>query len=149
MLVKLPGPVPTTSASRSSGPSMGVSEQRIDVLEQRASDRDPFAEHAAVVDERAGRDVRCRVEGEEEHQSMPSSSAVSAAAISSCSPIASRVLEAHRDAGGGKADEPRLGPLDEDDGVLEVGLEVAPLRRREPAEAEEIEVRDVHGAVPR
>src|SRR5439155_13670259 len=37
----------------------------------------------------------------------------------------------------------RLGPLDEADRVLEVRLEVAPLRRRDALEAEEIEVRDV------
>src|SRR5439155_5656264 len=37
----------------------------------------------------------------------------------------------------------RLGPLDEADRVFEVRLEVAPLRRRDAPEAEEIEVRDV------
>src|SRR5204862_6025217 len=36
----------------------------------------------------------------------------------------------------------RLGPLDEDDGAVEVGLEVAPLGRRDALEAEEVEVRD-------
>ena len=40
----------------------------------------------------------------------------------------------------------RLRPLDETDRVLEVRLEVAPLRRRETLEAEEVEVRDVRVA---
>jgi hypothetical protein len=35
-----------------------------------------------------------------------------------------------------------LGPLDEDDRVLEIGLQVAPLRRGEADEAVEVEVRD-------
>src|SRR5688572_30178528 len=41
---------------------------------------------------------------------------------------------------------PGLGPLDEDHGVLEVGLEVAPLRVRDAVEAVEIQVRDVRRA---
>ena len=62
---------------------MRVLEQRIDVFEERPGDRCPLAEHATVVDERAGRDLRCGIECENEHYPMPSSSAVSAAAISS------------------------------------------------------------------
>ena len=37
-----------------------------------------------------------------------------------------------------------LGPLDEDDGTVEVRLEIAPLGGREAAEAVEVEVRHVH-----
>ncbi len=37
-----------------------------------------------------------------------------------------------------------LGPLDEDDRVLEVRLEIAPLRGRHPLESVEVEVRDDH-----
>src|SRR4051812_32390035 len=37
----------------------------------------------------------------------------------------------------------RLGPFDEADRVLEVGLEIAPLGRGEALEAEEVEVRDI------
>src|SRR5436190_22116487 len=37
----------------------------------------------------------------------------------------------------------RLGPFDEADRILEVRLEVAPLRRRETLEAEEVEMGDV------
>ena len=42
---------------------------------------------------------------------------------------------------------PGLRPLDEDDRAVEVRLEVAPLRRRESAEAIEVEMRD--STVPR
>ena len=38
---------------------------------------------------------------------------------------------------------PRLRPLDEDDGVVEVALEIAPLGVRHAVEAIEVEVRDV------
>src|SRR3954453_8604602 len=41
----------------------------------------------------------------------------------------------------------RLGPLHEADGAVEVGLEVAPLRRRHAGEAVQVEVRDVDAAV--
>src|SRR5438045_7724527 len=40
----------------------------------------------------------------------------------------------------------RLGPFDEADRLLEVRFEIAPLRRREALEAEEIEVRHVRVA---
>jgi hypothetical protein len=39
-----------------------------------------------------------------------------------------------------------LGPLDEDDGLVEVRLEVAPLGRGEPAEAVKVEMRHVRRA---
>src|SRR5204863_6067132 len=39
-----------------------------------------------------------------------------------------------------------LGPFDEADRILEVRLEVAPLRRRETLEAEEVEMRDLRVA---
>ena len=39
-----------------------------------------------------------------------------------------------------------LGPLDEHDGTVEVGLEIAPLGGRETAEAVEVEVGHVHDA---
>src|SRR2546421_11659458 len=41
----------------------------------------------------------------------------------------------------------RLGPLDESDRVLEVRLQVAPLRSRDGGEAIEVEVRDGQAAV--
>ena len=46
-----------------------------------------------------------------------------------------------QDAGAG------LGPLDEHDRIVEVRLEVPPLRRRDVAKAEEVEVRDVDATV--
>src|SRR5207248_1163024 len=41
----------------------------------------------------------------------------------------------------------RLGPFHEDDGAVEVRLQVAPLRRRDALEPEEIEVRDGDAAL--
>src|SRR5437588_5256417 len=57
--------------------------------------------------------------------------------------LAAAVLEPHGGAGRREHAGAGLGPLDEDDRILEVRLQVAPLRRRNVAEAEEIEVRDV------
>src|SRR6185436_15252215 len=42
----------------------------------------------------------------------------------------SAMLEPHSDAYRRQNSFPRFGPLDEDDGVIEVRLEIAPLRRR-------------------
>src|SRR5436309_338057 len=53
------------------------------------------------------------------------------------------VRQTYRDPHGWERTGRRLGPLDEADRVLEVRLEIAPFGRREPLEAEEIEVRDV------
>ena len=53
------------------------------------------------------------------------------------------MLEAHLDAWARKGVAAGLRPLDERDRVLEVRLEVAPLRGREPLEAIQVEVGDV------
>jgi hypothetical protein len=53
------------------------------------------------------------------------------------------VRQTYRDPHGWERAARRLRPLDEADRVLEVGLEIAPLGRREPLEAEEVEVGDV------
>jgi hypothetical protein len=50
------------------------------------------------------------------------------------------VLEANRESRRRKHPLSGLGPLDEDDCVVEVRLEIAPLCRGEASEAEEIEV---------
>ena len=57
--------------------------------------------------------------------------------------VAAAVLESHGRPRGRENAGTGLGPLDEDDRVLEIRLQVPPLRRRDVAEAEEIEVRDV------
>ena len=77
---------------------------------------------------------------------MPSSSAVSAEASAIRRVVAARVLERDRQRGRRKHRRARLGPLDEHDRVVEVRLEVAPLRRRDAREAVEVEVRDVDRA---
>jgi hypothetical protein len=61
--------------------------------------------------------------------------------------LTAAVLEAHGDAHGRQDSGSRLGPLDEDDRVVEVGLEVSPLRRGDVPEAEEVEMRDVDAPV--
>jgi hypothetical protein len=50
------------------------------------------------------------------------------------------MLELHLDPRGRKNTGARLRPFDEDNGVVEVRLEVPPLRRRDAAEAKEVEV---------
>jgi hypothetical protein len=53
------------------------------------------------------------------------------------------VLEVDGDAGGRQHAGARLGPLHEHDRIVEVGLEISPLRSRDVAEAKEVEMRDV------
>ena len=93
--------------------------------------------------ERARRDVGRGVEGEDEHQEMPCSSAVSAdaRAMRRVSPPAcsSVTVDARRRKHCGAG----LRPLDEHDRVLEVRLEVSPLRTGNAREAVEVEVRHV------
>jgi hypothetical protein len=57
------------------------------------------------------------------------------------------MLEPHSDASRRQNSLPCLGPLDEDDRVVEVRLEIAPLRRRHVSEAKEVEVRHVDSAL--
>ena len=45
-------------------------QQRVDVLEQRLRARGALAEHLAVVDERARRHLRRRVERQRQHSSI-------------------------------------------------------------------------------
>jgi hypothetical protein len=61
--------------------------------------------------------------------------------------VPAAVLQPH--GGLGRRERARAGlrPFDEHDGVLEVRLEVPPLRRRHVAEAEQVEVGDVDAAV--
>ena len=50
--------------------SPGLAQQCVDVLEQGHRAREPLAEHLAVVDERARRDVSCRVERQNQHSKV-------------------------------------------------------------------------------
>src|SRR5918993_1624282 len=92
---------------RSAGP--GRREQVVDVLEQRSREPDALAQDLAVAHERARRDVRRGVEGEDEHQEMPCSSAVSTevSATRRASPPACSSTTSRR--GGGSASAPASG----------------------------------------
>ena len=61
--------------------------------------------------------------------------------------LAAAVLEPHGRPRRRENAGPGLRPLDEDDRVLEVRLEVSPFRWRDVAEAEEIEVRDLDSSL--
>src|SRR4029078_10856361 len=62
-------------------------------------------------------------------------------------PFFAAVLESHLDPRGRKDTGAGLRPFDEDNGVVEVRLEVPPLRRRHAAEAKEVEVRHVDASL--
>ncbi len=68
--VKLPGPIPTASASEVARMRAALPQQRVDVLEQRRGARDALAEHLAVVDERTRRHLRRSVERQRQHSSI-------------------------------------------------------------------------------
>ena len=130
--VKLPGPVPTASAvelarraRRAWRRSASTSSSSV------ARARDALAEHLAVGDERARRDVSRRVEGEDQHRR----SVLAATARPRRARIAGargrRARAGRPRAAAGSAAGARLRPLDEDDRVVEVRLEVAPLRALE------------------
>src|SRR5947209_7810326 len=134
--VKLPGPTPTASASTSLvrfpawRNSASTSSSRVTARDVRSPSTSPSSTSALVA----------------------TSVAVSNARISTVlnrdkPDVSAAVLQP--DGGTCRWQRPRAGlrPFDEHDRILEVGLEVAPLRRRDVAEAEEIEMRDVHTAV--
>ena len=66
--VKLPGPMPTASASRSAGASARLAEQLVGVGEHAHRAGAPLAEHVAVANERRRRDVRRRVKRQGQHR---------------------------------------------------------------------------------
>src|SRR3954467_49810 len=134
--VKLPGPIPTASASMSRvcvpawRRSASTSSSSVTAREVRSPSTSPSATSALVATSVAVSNARISI------------------ALNRDKPRpAGAVLEpdAHarrrQDAGAG------LGPLDEHDGVVEVRLEVPPLRRRDVAKAKEVEMRDVDAAV--
>ena len=73
---------------------------------------------------------------------MPSSSALSSVARTMRRRSPPACSSVTREAGRRKARAARVGPFDEDHRVVEVGLEVAPLRRRDAREAVEVEMGD-------
>src|SRR5581483_8986618 len=145
--VKLPGPVPTASASRSAGPS--PCPRRI----RSAAARTSTARHVASPSGSPSRTSAV----------VATEVAVSSARISTEDAFEQawfRALQHDKSTGGVEVPEARrhpcrrepararLGPLDEADRVLEVRLQRAPFRRVDPLEAVEVEVAHAPVAVP-
>ena len=83
--------------------------------------------------------LQCRTPGSARARS---SSSVPSAASTVIAARRVDVLEQERRARAAGRRQTGVGPLDEGDGVVEVGLEVAPLRRAEPDEPVEVEMSD-------
>src|SRR5439155_6718899 len=130
--VKLPGPTPTASASTSRvcipacRSSASMSSSRVTARDVRSPSTSPSSTSALVATLVAVSNARITIVL---NRDKPD--------------VAAAVLESHGRPRGRENAGTGLGPLDEDDRVLEIRLQVPPLRRRDVAEAEEIEVRDV------
>src|SRR4051794_1808938 len=134
--VKLPGPIPTASASISRvcvpawRSSASTSSRSVTAREVRSPSTSPSATSALVATSVAVSNARISIAL---NRDKP------------CAAVAVREPDAHawrrQNAGAG------FGPLDEHDRVVEVRFEVPPLRRGDVAKAEEVEVRDVDAAV--
>ena len=145
VLVKLPGPVPTTSASRSAGvdPALAKRSSTSPTSARAVPQRSPSTRPSS--EEGARRDVSRGVEGEDEHYELRCLLAAPSRPTRARSGGGRRprARATPRRAPAGSADDARLGPLDEDHRVVEVRLEIAPLGSRHLREAIEVEVRDV------
>ena len=130
--VKLPGPIPTASASRSRGMRAALAQQRVDVLEQRLRARHALAEHLAVVDERARRHLRRRVERQRQHSSIETTLRA---------PSACRIRTAKR--GGGSTPAPASGHSTNAIASSKYGSRSPHSAAETPVEAVEVEVRDL------
>ena len=142
VLVKLPGPVPTTSASRSRGRaearrrSASTSSSRVFATEARSPRTSPSSRSALVATSVAV--SKARTSTRRFFQQRP------VCRVDEDAPDVRRdVLEPDMRPWLRQNTGPGLRPLDEHDRVLEVRLEVAPLRRREAAKAVEVEMGDV------
>src|SRR2546422_11141827 len=135
--VKLPGPTPTASpsSSRVCAPAWrskaSTSSSTVTARDVRSPSTSPSGTRASVA----------------------TSVAVSKARISLAAnrakplPFFVAVLEAHLDPRSRKNSCSCLRPLDEDDRVVEVGLQISPLRCRDAAETEEVEMGDVDASL--
>src|SRR6185312_12906281 len=123
MLVKLPGPRPTTMPSMPAG-----SPTRRSTAARTSPARS--ARSRAPVDT---------------PQTAPNDVAVSKAKITVDPHAPVRLVDVPESNDGARIRQPVtavLGPFDEGDGAVEVGLQVAPLLRVEPRDPVQIEVRD-------
>src|SRR5919206_1256685 len=141
MPVKLPGPVPTTRASRSPGSapaaarSSCASARTLTARDRRSPSSSPSRTRAVEATSVAVSKARINTAEDAFEQGLLGSLEVDHPTRLS---VGEPCPHPHRR----KAVAGRLGPLDEDDGAVEVRLEGAPLRRRDALEAEEVEVRD-------
>ena len=125
----------------------GVTEKAIDVCQHRPRDRRPLTEDDAVDDQGRGRDVSCRIEREDHHRAASScSSASSSEVIEIARSSGARCSSVTTATGARQRRRAGLGPLDERDRIVEVGLEITPLGGRETHEPVEVEMADVDGA---
>ena len=138
MPVKLPGPDADGERVDVARVRARLAQELVDVGEHARRAGGPLAEHLPVADERARSDVVA-----------VSKARISTAKVSVALEHDRRARARRRArsrtrqrAAGGSAGSGRLRPLDEDDGVVEVRLEVAPLRLRDAREAIEVEVGD-------
>src|SRR4051794_24404783 len=134
--VKLPGPIPTASASSSRvwapawRSSASTSSSSVTARDVRSPSTSPSATSALVATSVAVSNARISI------------------AVNRDKPRpAVAVLEPDADARLRQDAGARLGPFDEDDRIVEVRLEVPPLRGRHVAKAEQVEMRDVDTAV--
>src|SRR4051794_16807526 len=143
MLVKLPGPVPTTSRrtsrgwapARSSNSSASASTRT--ARDARSPSTFPSARRALVATLVAVSNASVSIAAELGQQLPVSAFELDRPAF------AVHVRQTYRDAHGRERMFGRLRPFDEADRVFEVRLQIAPFGRRKPLETEEIEVRDV------
>ena len=119
--VKLPGPMPTASTSRSRGCAPPCPSSASTSASSVAA-RHALAEHLAVVDERARRQTRLPCRTQRQHSSIGQP------------PLrASTCRKGHERPAARGATRPALRPLHEGDRAVEVRLEVAPLLADSPA----------------
>ena len=118
--VKLPGPMPTASASSSARLDARVAQQRVDVLE-----------HANGASSRARRAPRRRGRARSSRSTWRCQTRVSARSIVIARRSRPLCRMRTRKRGARQHAGSRLGPLDERDGVVEVRLEISPLRVRD------------------
>src|SRR5439155_22163657 len=129
--VKLPGPMPTASASRSAGCAppwrrrASTSSRSVTARDVRSPRTSPSATSALVAISVAVSNARISIRNR--HDSR----------------IASTVLDPDREPRLRERALARLRPLHEDDRAVEVRLEVTPLRGGEAAESVQVEVGDV------
>src|SRR5919108_6575644 len=141
--VKLPGPVPTTTSVSSEGAaplsrkSWSASSSTRTARETRSPSSSPSRTSAVVVALVAVSNASVSTSEQPVEQD-------DVRAFQRDEPMSGiHVRQTYLHAHGRERADRGLGPLDEADRVFEVRFEVAPLRRRQALEAEEIEVRDV------